>query len=1342
MLEQQSCFTNGRLENSQALILQAVWSLEEASTAHKELIARSRKLSSAQRRIEKGAAVIRNCMKKSLSSLSRLHFHLFYGQFIDDFEIFSQSLRNSYYPSVVLKRRPNLRRENALSGRPGIDPRIFQLNCLLRYNILNSGPILGSSIVHRRFFDCRQKGLNNSALYTVSQFLPTDLRPVLLNVRLNIAGRPVKLNLRWSDINSKPEYKLASDTQDENILKMIQSLNEKDVSCEDVVEIVPSEYGGASPLVTACILEPVPSEFLIQHASAKPLDLAITLKQIRQTLEQRYETVPGGVPFSLVEILHLAETILSLERDPTTDCIWNIDHQRHRVQTFGECDIGIAYRERCTCDIETTLENTIHARDPYCPWNIPAQDNELEWDEEERKWKRKEIAVSDSPMKDAAETGEEENGKEEEKSESEEKMAELIAKITKMVGLNSIKEHVQKLNMMIEASARQGVKLKNERFGTVFLGSTGTGKSKLANYYARYLCESDVAGGNYFLETTGAHLANGGINYFIELTEKFEEYGHSGGVLFVDDAHYLVTHSGGKRTLDCMLGEVERQKGKIIFVLAGNEKDMIKLLGGGNGNVSSLLPYVLRFSDFSDEELLELLVLRIKKKFGDKMTVEGGFDGKYMRIAARRLGRKRGKAQFDNARAVQNLFAQIWERQSIRREQARKEKAEAKGIDDSTKENADSKENSEVERPSRSGKEDTPTTEKAMDEKTAEEEIAVEKNTFRTSIDKTSDNDESSETKEDVKDPEYFFTKEDILGPVPSDAILESPAWKKLQRLTGLQAVKESILNILQLSKTNWQRELDEKPLMELTFNRLFLGPPGTGKTVVAKLYGQILAEIGVLSKGELIVRTPTDLIGEYIGDSEANTKSALLAAVGNVLVIDEAYMMYGGGGKNGGPADVFRQGVIDTLVSEVQSVPGEDRCVILLGYADEMQAMLQNSNPGLSRRFPIADAFWFHEFSMGELESILRTKLEDDSLEASEEAIKVAMDVLDKARSRLNFGNGGEVENVITRAKLNYQARIIRIPVEQRPEKWTLEPQDFDPEFDRGKSATLNLKKLFSDVVGCEAIVTKLEQYQRVAQAMKLKGLEPKMFIPTNFVFKGPPGTGKTTTARKIAQVYYDMGMLSEPSVIECSASDLVAQYCGQTGPKTVKALERGLGKVLFIDEAYRLASGKGDGFQAEAISEIVDCLTKPKFFGKIIVILAGYEREMNHLLSINPGLASRFPEEVHFPSMMPKNALQMLKIKLKASKISIPVLNQPESMEYKNLIRLMGLLTHTPSWGNGRDVETLAKTLCRTVFMNIAHAEDELTCTAQMATLAMEALLQERRARTVPKIEGRGCR
>ena len=92
------------------------------------------------------------------------------------------------------------------------------------------------------------------------------------------------------------------------------------------------------------------------------------------------------------------------------------------------------------------------------------------------------------------------------------------------------------------------------------------------------------------------------------------------------------------------------------------------------------------------------------------------------------------------------------------------------------------------------------------------------------------------------------------------------------------------------------------------------------------------------------------------------------------------------------------------------------------------------------------------------------------------------------------------------------------------------------------------------------------------------------------------------------------------------------MGQYVGHTGPKTVAMLKKGLGKVLFVDEAYRLGEGQ---FAREAIDELVDSLTRPQFLGKIVVILAGYGENMNRLLSVNPGLSSRFPEEIVFENM-----------------------------------------------------------------------------------------------------------
>lgn len=886
----------------------------------------------------------------------------------------------------------------------------------------------------------------------------------------------------------------------------------------------------------------------------------------------------------------------------------------------------------------------------------------------------------------------------------------------------------------------------------------------MARNYTKFLSAAGVVG-NGFTETSGVYLADGGIS---RVKSYIEDISYSGGVLFVDDAHHLLSYSGGRKVMDFMMQEMERKRGKVVFLFAGNEKGMRNVLGHGTGT-SILLPYVLNFKDYSDNELLQMMGSYIKKKFDGKMEVEGGFDGLYMRIAARRVARDRDTPQFGNARAVENALARIWERQSARLAKIRKVKEDLKAAEEEIAEGqakkTDKKASKDVKQTDSNDKEtpestarpdkadveivntedttkneDPATEEKLIDKSEADTrpEDAAKKNQEDTegsdSAAKESEQNEQKEGKEEVDPADYIFTKEDILGQDPSTAILDSPAWQKIRKLTGLQAVKRSILNLFEVVKSNYQRELEEKPLLKLSLNRLFLGPPGTGKTVVAKLYAQILVEIGALSKGEVIIRNPSDLIGQYIGDSEANTKAALTAAMGNVLVIGEAHMMYtGSSDSTGNESDCYRQAMIDTIVAEVQSVPGEDRAVLLLGYGDKMQDMLQNTNPGLSRRFPITDAFWFENFSLPELESILRTKLEEHVLEATPEAIKVAMDVLDKARSRLNFGNGGEVENLISKAKTNHQGRISHLPSSQRPNKWIFEPQDFDPEYDRGKTATLNLQKLFGDVVGCEDIVKKLEMYQNVSQTMKSRNMDPKSYIPTNFVFKGPPGTGKTTTARKVAQVYYDMGFLSEVSVVECSASDLVGKYIGHSGPKTTKVLEKALGKVLFIDEAYRLASGNdGNSFTSEVVSELVDLLTKPRFHGNLIVILAGYENEMNHLLSINPGLASRFPNEIHFTCLSPTHSLKVLKMKLEQAGIAIPIVNEPKSMEYKNLVRLMGLLAGTPLWGNARDVETLAKRLCMLV-LGSAVGGGELECSTQIVTAAMEAMLQERRARAV---------
>ena len=130
--------------------------------------------------------------------------------------------------------------------------------------------------------------------------------------------------------------------------------------------------------------------------------------------------------------------------------------------------------------------------------------------------------------------------------------------------------------------------------------------------------------------------------------------------------------------------------------------------------------------------------------------------------------------------------------------------------------------------------------------------------------------------------------------------------------------------------------------------------------------------------------------------------------------------------------------------------------------------------------------------------------------------------------------------------------------------------------------------------------------------------------------IFTGNPGTGKTTMARLVARLFKALGLLSQGQLIEVSRSDLVGRYVGHTAPLTQQIIESALGGVLFIDEAYSLVRGKDDSFGLEAVDTLVKGMEDHR--DDLIVILAGYSREMEDFLNANSGLKSRFPNILNF--------------------------------------------------------------------------------------------------------------
>ena len=186
-------------------------------------------------------------------------------------------------------------------------------------------------------------------------------------------------------------------------------------------------------------------------------------------------------------------------------------------------------------------------------------------------------------------------------------------------------------------------------------------------------------------------------------------------------------------------------------------------------------------------------------------------------------------------------------------------------------------------------------------------------------------------------------------------------------------------------------------------------------------------------------------------------------------------------------------------------------------------------------------------------------------------------------------------------------------------------------------------------EVVGLKPIkdyIHSLQSHIALNQLRRAQGLKAAE-VSRHMIFTGNPGTGKTTIARLLARYMKAIGALSQGQLVEVTRADLVAQYVGQTAPLTMNVIKSALGGVLFIDEAYSLYRGSNDSFGLEAIDTIVKAMED--YRGDLIVILAGYKREMKEFLDANSGLKSRFPNQIDFPDYTGEELLQIADLQAK---------------------------------------------------------------------------------------------
>jgi Holliday junction resolvasome RuvABC ATP-dependent DNA helicase subunit len=239
----------------------------------------------------------------------------------------------------------------------------------------------------------------------------------------------------------------------------------------------------------------------------------------------------------------------------------------------------------------------------------------------------------------------------------------------------------------------------------------------------------------------------------------------------------------------------------------------------------------------------------------------------------------------------------------------------------------------------------------------------------------------------------------------------------QLREMVGLDAVKTEVENMINLVAAARRRKEAGLPAPRLSHHVIFAGPPGTGKTTVARLYGELLAELGVITQGQLVEVARVDLVGRYVGQTAQLTRDIFERARGGVLFIDEAYTLT----PVGASGNDFGQEAVDTLVKLMEDYR-EEVVVIAAGYAEEMDHFLA-SNPGLGSR--MSGRILFENYTSAELVTIVQRHAAAGGYECTPEALEALLAYFETVERDRSFGNARFARQTLDRMITRQAGRL-----------------------------------------------------------------------------------------------------------------------------------------------------------------------------------------------------------------------------------------------------------------------------------------------------------------------------
>jgi SpoVK/Ycf46/Vps4 family AAA+-type ATPase len=541
----------------------------------------------------------------------------------------------------------------------------------------------------------------------------------------------------------------------------------------------------------------------------------------------------------------------------------------------------------------------------------------------------------------------------------------------------------------------------------------------------------------------------------------------------------------------------------------------------------------------------------------------------------------------------------------------------------------------------------------------------------------------------------------------------------RLDELVGLDGVKEIVRGLRATAEIEVRRRAAGLPNSPMTRHMALVGNPGTGKTSIAGILADLYGALGILPRGQLVVADRAGLVSGFVGQTAARTSAVVRSALGGVLLVDEAYML----APPESPQD-FGHEAIATLV-HLMEVHRDDLVVLLAGYPAEMTRLF-DSNTGLRSR--IARVLRFPDYSVDDLTEVFHRLAARDLYVLDPDVLPALRAHLIDEPPSIRAGNARAVRKIFDATRQRQAHRLAAEPT--GPAEAAALSRIARADLPVAASGAIDDAELATAMVRLDALIglvdVKLAVHDLVdlARVTRLRRAANQQ-TPSrgnHVVFVGNPGTGKTTVAELLGRIYAALGVLSSGHVHAVTRDDLVAGYVGQTSAKTRAAVEAAIGGVLFIDEAYTLAPQDDQrDVGPEAVAELLEAMETAR--DDLVVIAAGYPREMERFLGSNPGLRSRFSRTLVFADHGPTEAAQIV-VEL-ATRDGLVV----GEATYHALVDNLTVAAAGPSWANGRTARSLFEDM-------IVGQARRLSGESDLAQLTGEVITPEEQARRLREL------